>query len=167
MIKSIVLLVALQFTPVVVAHKFYVSHYRIDYKSRDKTMQVTAKVFTDDLEKALRTFHHDNSIRLPARDTIQNSDSLIEAYFRKNFYLTQDDQVKLWSWVGKEFEYDATWIYIEQKNISSSELPLHTLHCKVLTEQFDDQKNIIDLRFGREKATHILTKSSTALKLID
>ena len=35
-----------------VLHKFYVSHYTLEY--RDHSLQCTVKIFTDDLEKALR-----------------------------------------------------------------------------------------------------------------
>jgi len=165
--KVLLLILSLGFMPYHAAHKFYVSHYRVDYKPRKESLQISGKIFTDDLERSMREFHHDNSIRLPARDTLQKTDSLMEAYFRYHIYLTKDDKVVLWDWVGKEYATDVTWVYIEQKDISRSELFEHTFHCKALIKEFTSQKNIMDLRFGRQKRTEILTNRSTSFKLRD
>jgi hypothetical protein len=61
------------------------------------------------------------------------------------------------TFIGKEVEADVTWIYVETKSPVSTAKPL-LIRNALLQEKFPDQKNIVNLKFGKETVSQIHTK---------
>lgn len=139
-------------------HDYHVSVTQMQYNNASHSFEVSIRVFTDDMEKALSQSH--SKQRFVLKDNDQN-DRFVEEYIRKSFVLT-DSQKKNApiKYIGKEQEADATWIYLEipfQGTLNGSRLLNVTL-----MEVFDDQVNMTNVKYSSEKKTFLFKKGQTA-----
>lgn len=143
------------------SHDFHTSITRMDYNAKDKAFEISIRVFTDDLEKALSKDNSGQKIVVVNND---KNDPLVEKYIRKHFALvTAQKQKKAYSYVGKEQEADATWIYIEipaQEAVSGFSLQNTIMH-----DLFDDQINLVNLNYQGQKKSYIFKKDESTLAL--
>ncbi len=139
-------------------HDYHVSVTQIQYNPAARSFEVSIRIFTDDLEKALSLTH--SRQRFVIKDNDQN-DRFVEEYIRKSFVLTDSQKKNIpIKYVGKEQEADATWLYLE--------IPFQgTLNgCRLLNvtlmEAFDDQVNMTNVKFQSEKKTFLFKKGQTS-----
>lgn len=133
-------------------HKFYVSHYSLYYEKGSYAMM--AKIFTDDLEKALQK--KDPGLRFIKGLSPAKTDSVLFGYFRNTLHLETDEKNLEPVWVGKEYENDLTWIYMRFP--AGAEHKMLKVSCSALTEIFDDQVNLFNIRHTASPETFMLTK---------
>jgi hypothetical protein len=142
-------------------HAFHTSIAQVNYEAKSKVLEVSLRVFTDDLEAALSK---ENNRKIKLDDTSQH-DRLIENYLKKQFgFINQQGERKGMNFIGKEFEVDATWLYLE--------IPCHespnglTLQDALLTELFDDQVNMVNLTYLSTKKTYLFKADNTAQSIV-
>ena len=136
-------------------HKYYISMTKVEYKKESKTIQITMRIFIDDLQETLnKTYHKDIELALPNES--KEIDSLIRNYIPNKFSIKINTYKKTATYLGKEYEDDAVYLYLEVENIEN----IHSIEIKnsMLTELFSTQKNIIKLIINDKKKTFILTK---------
>jgi hypothetical protein len=76
------------------------------------------------------------------------ADSLLFRYILKNFQVRLDGQSRRPVFIGKEVELDVTWCYVEIEHVD--DFTILEITNKMLTELFEDQSNIVNVRaFGR------------------
>lgn len=138
------------------AHKFYVSHYTIEYKNQD--LQITIKVFTDDLEKALQ--QADAALRIDEGSDIKVLGPKISNYYLQHLHLTGDKAMKL-NWVGYELENDLVWVYMEVTGLKEAPKSLE-IRCDALTEIYEDQINLFRVDCGALEETFSLRKEESS-----
>ncbi len=138
------------------AHKFYVSISQINYNQKNNSLEITLKLFTDDLEKSVAAFsHHPVSI-----DQSTDEDASIKAYILKNLKIEINNKLQTINYLGKELENDVSWCYLEIKNVN----PFNELEItnSIFTDLFDNQKNLIQISaFNKEEST-VLTKNTSS-----
>jgi hypothetical protein len=139
-------------------HDFHVSRMVMDYKAEEEHMEVSLHVFTDDLEYALQNRGHD-SLRLNTKREISTADSLIADYLMEVIQLNHESgKSAMIRYLGKEAskDYMATWIYFY------IELPEnkgeYNMKTSLLTEIYDDQQNIVNLRGTKNPKLSLLTR---------
>ncbi|KAA0990826.1 DUF6702 family protein [Dyadobacter aurulentus] len=122
-----------------------------------KSFEVSIRIFTDDLERALS--QSNNGQRFMIRNDDKN-DPFVEKYIRRAFVLN-DIQKKPAEirYVGKEQEEDATWIYLEIP--FQGKLEGYQLRNIALLEVFEDQVNMTNLKFASDKKTFLFKKGQT------
>lgn len=157
--KSLFLLLALVATSGFVLHKFYISHHSIEYKNQ--TLQITVKVFTDDLELALKKA--DPSIKIDENSDPKVLGPKIMTYYKEHLQLKSDKALAL-QWVGYELENDLVWIYLEVPALASAPTSLE-ISCTALTEIYEDQINLFRVDCGELKETFSLRKDDTTKKV--
>ena len=142
-------------------HDFHTSITRMDFNVKEKTFEISIRVFTDDLEKALSKDNGGQKIVVLNND---KNDPLVEKYIRKHFaLLTSQKQKKAYAYIGKEQEADATWIYVE---IPSPETVTgYVLQNSIMHDLFEDQVNLVNLNYQGQKKSYIFKKDETALPL--
>lgn len=135
-------------------HDYHVSVTQIQYNPGTKVLEVSIRIFTDDLEKGLSADNQNKPFAIKNND--QNN-PVVAAYLRKHFILTDTHKKTIpLRYVGKEQEEDATWVYLE---IPLSNAPAgHSLQNSILTEIFDDQVNMTNITLGLNKKTHLFKK---------
>ncbi|RLD24090.1 MAG: hypothetical protein DRI71_03585 [Bacteroidetes bacterium] len=142
MIHNLLVLIPLFFTQL---HPFHVSVCDIEFKKDSKSVQVSQRIFLDDLEQALSKKFKINMI-IDDENTMAYRDSLIQVYLLESLSITFDSKEKKRVYIGNEVEEDAMWCYLEYhgvKKISSIEV-----RSTVLLETFNDQANIIHFKYG-------------------
>jgi hypothetical protein len=136
-------------------HDFHTSITRMDFNTKEKSFEVSIRVFTDDLEKTLALENNGQKF------TVLNNDKnnpFIEKYIRKHFNLLNNQrQKRAYTYIGKEQEADATWIYIEIP-MGDNTAGL-TLQNDVMHEVFDDQINLVNLKLNATKKSYVFKKN--------
>jgi hypothetical protein len=144
-------------------HKYYLSLTQINYKSETKSIQIIINVFMDDIEVAL---NNDNNIdlQLTTKKELKNNDIYFEKYLQEKLFLKVDGIAKNFNYIGKEYEDDLVFFYLEIENIDK----LNSIEVinNILTTHFPKQQNLIKSKLGDKYKSVLLTKdkNSTVLK---
>jgi hypothetical protein len=141
------------------AHKFYVSITQVNYNQETKSIEVTLKLFTDDLELATSNFSKTPIKIVNAED----GDAAIANYIAQKFSIAINNQIKSLSYIGKELENDVSWCYLEIKNLSN--IKSIKINNSIFTEQFPDQKNLVNIHVLDKEESAILTKNTTTFSV--
>ena len=134
------------------AHAFHTSLTEIQYNAKEKSLEVTIRMFTDDLESALTKLNNGQKVMIGGKN--DNSDALLSKYIQQHFaVITPQKQRKPMQYLGKEPEGDATWVYVEIPD--GLLLKDHTIYNNLMQELFDDQTNLVNLFYGSNKKTFL------------
>lgn len=142
-------------------HEYHVSVTRMQYNATQKTLEISIRAYTDDLEKGLSLANENR--RFVLRNEDQNN-PYVERYLRKHFALADPDrQIRPFQYIGKEEEADATWLYLE---VPFSGNPAGwVLKHDLLMEVFDDQVNMVNVKWGSDRKTYLFKKSQSVQAL--
>lgn len=123
-------------------HDFHTSLAEIGYNASEQTLEVSLRVFTDDLEAALSKENGGKSIKI---DPTQGTDSYIQNYLHKHFTVIDGtNRSRPVHFLGKEIAVDVTWLYFEITGVES--LNAKKLQNSVFTELFSDQVNMVNVK---------------------
>lgn len=105
-------------TPVLLAfHPYYISVTEIKYKDTEKTLQVSCKIFTNDLETTLRKINKTQVDLLHPKDKAV-TDKLVANYINTHLKITVNKKACQLNFIGYEKEEEAIWAYFEAKNVA-------------------------------------------------
>jgi len=124
-------------------HKIHVSLTNIVYKKEPKTLQITTRVFIDDIENAINN-KYGLSLELDTKRETSITDKYIEKYVKENLKITLDNQEITLLYLGKEYDDDIVYVYFEMENIK--DFKQIEVSNTVLFDLFDDQQNIIKIK---------------------
>jgi hypothetical protein len=93
-----------------VPHPYYVSVSDIRIDSESKSVNVSCKLFTDDLQEALYKLNK-SEVNLSIQSESQKL--MLEQYFKERFKLTIAGKAIPLKLIGYEIEEEATWCYLE------------------------------------------------------
>ncbi len=136
-------------------HVFYVSICSVEENTKTELLEITFRIFTDDLEKALLDEYHLN-LRLGTEKEHIKTDSLLFEYIRRNFRLQLEKQPAHMRFIGKEVEIDLTWIYLEIPK--KEKVKKITVLNRLLIDSFETQKNIVHLNIQGQKKSLLFRK---------
>jgi hypothetical protein len=137
--------------PKLAYHAFHTSITEIELNQKAKIYEISVRVFTDDLEKAIDTKNKIKGTKIIDDD---KNDALVASYISSQFSIISTKNQKVaFKYIGKENEDLATWIYIEIP-ISSMAKGVK-IRQNVLMELFDDQVNIVNFKKGEERKTFL------------
>ena len=135
-------------------HKYYISFTKINYSENSKAIQVTMRIFIDDLENALnKQFKIDS--KLYTEKEILDLNSYITEYITDKFFILINDKKENYNYLGKKYDEDEIILYLEIENIDN--ITAIEIKNSILMEVFDDQQNIIKLDINKKKKSFILT----------
>ena len=109
MINNFFFLAATLFFPF---HEFHVTHTTFHYNDESKSMEITIKVATEDLEKSIENRYSKKLEGLLDTKEKKNIEKLIVEYFRDNLILSADKNKHEYQWVGKESSNNLHDIYL-------------------------------------------------------
>lgn len=137
-------------------HPFHISVCDIEHDAESKALQISQRVFMDDLEVGLEAFHKLENVDAYKPKDIKRLDSLISAYLEAKLFIRINGKDVSFNYLGSELEGDARWAYLEVPDVPSvTEAEISNL---ILTESFDDQENIIHLKVNGKLKSHRLSK---------
>ncbi|PID67803.1 MAG: hypothetical protein CR968_04860 [Flavobacteriia bacterium] len=139
-------------------HAEYYSLTTIKYKESEKMLQITMRFFTDDLEKALNTTF-ESSFELNTERERRDTETQIMKYLMLHFQLKADAEGLQYRWVGKEYDKDSIYIYLEVTDVE----PFHTIYVShdAINEVYPMQENIVKLMAFDTQKTAVLTLKNT------
>jgi len=123
-------------------HEFYVSLTEVRFNPQSSRLEVSIRVFPDDLDRALLEQHGIHT-QLASELEAPQADSLLMLYLLKHFVLEVDGQSIALEYLGKEPEADAIWCYLESEAVS--EPKNYQVSSSILTQSFEDQVNIVQV----------------------
>lgn len=135
-------------------HKFYVSTYQVNYVSQKKMMQITSRIFIDDLIEALEKKYKKRAYVGTNRQTEADID-LMKKYIAEKCIIKINGEQKSFTYLSNELEANVLVCYFSIKNISK----LNTLSIEnsALMELNGYQQNVIQANIDGDKKSLLLT----------
>lgn len=139
-------------------HPFHVSVVDIRFNSEAQSLQISQRIFLDDLEDALEGFHGLDYVDTATPEDAGRLDSLIADYLKAKVFIRLNGENRDFTYIGSEKEGDARWCYfminavtkIEQMEITNV----------ALMDVFDDQENIIHCEVNGQKKSYKVDKDT-------
>ena len=141
-------------------HKFYVSVTNINYSEEDKAFQITSRLFIDDLEALLQE-RYGIEAKLDTDKENPVADAYIEKYLNTKLLLYLNDVKVDYTFLGKKYDNDVVIFYLEVEKVVFEDLKTVVVENELLTDLFDEQKNLVHIKYKGEKKSFILIKSDT------
>lgn len=159
-LKKVLFLLLLPLFAFVTAHKFYVSVTNIGYSEKEDALQITCRIFIDDLESVLEERYGFKG-HLATDQESETANAFIEKYLKTKFEVHIDDEDMIYEFLGKKYDNDVVICYIEIPKIDLKTKSSIRIRNEILTDLFDEQQNIIHFRVNGTKKSFVLTKSDT------
>lgn len=139
------------------AHKYYLSLTQIKYKEETKSVQIIINVFMDDIETALNK-DYNIDLQLTTEKELKNNDVYFEKYLRQKLQFKIDNTAKEFTYIGKEYDGDLVYFYLEIENIDNvSSLEITN---KILIKHFPKQENLIKSKVKGKNKSVLLSKDN-------
>jgi hypothetical protein len=143
-------------------HPIHVSVTEINYNDKSKSLQITSRIFIDDLELSIQKQLKEESLDILEPKNGKTTDQLISEYLSKHLAVKLDGKTAKIRYLAHETEDLAVICYLEIENIKK----LKTLEVTndVIQEVHADQSNLVHItykgpvksyRLTREKPTEI------------
>ena len=143
-------------------HAFHTSLTEIQYNAKEKSLEISIRMFTDDLETALTKANNGQKVMIGGKN--DNSDAVLNKYIQQHFaIITPQKQKKALTVLGKELEGDATWVYVEIPN--SQDFKGNILYNNLMQEMFDDQTNLVNFIYSGSKKTYLFNAKTRAIEI--
>ena len=147
-------------TPMIIAlltlmHPFHVSVSDIKYKEDQKAIQVSTRIFLDDLELALQEYTGDDKLDIMKEDRWEFINENLKKYVLEKMVMT-DAKGKRYelNYIGAEIEEEVMWCYLEIEKVKK--LQSVTVTNKILHEVWSDQENLVHFRaFDKVKSARL------------
>ncbi|MFD2099487.1 DUF6702 family protein [Flagellimonas iocasae] len=156
LLLPLVLVLFLSFTS---AHKFYLSVTNIDYSADDDAFQITSRIFIDDMDDLLEERYGIDS-KLATPNESQLADAYIEKYFRSKFVVELNGKVANYNFLGKRYDNDVVICYLEIPKVGFTNLKSIAVQNEILTDLFDEQQNVVHLKWKGHKKSFVLIKEN-------
>ena len=137
-------------------HKYYVSVTEIKNNKEDSKLEITIKIFADDLQNALDVILG-KPVNIGSENQYPQYDSLQTAYINNNFSIKVDGKECTLKKLGQEIEGESIWLYYYIDGVES--INTITLKNSILTELYKEQRNVVKVIIDDEIRSSLLTKS--------
>lgn len=126
-------------------HPVHLSVTEVNYSEKNKTFQITSRIFIDDLELSIR-----NDRKLPDLDLLSpgsglTTDKLIEEYLLKRLRIKSDGKALVLNYLGHEIEDVAVICYVESAQVRKARTMEVTN--EVIHETHADQSNLVHVTY--------------------
>lgn len=126
-------------------HPFFISVTEINHNAGDKNLEISCKIFTDDLETALLKSTGVKIDLFNPKDK-QAAEKQVAAYFKKHLVIKLDNKPVVLEFVGFERENEAVWSYLQVVNTAPPKKV--DISNDLLYETFDQQINLMHISVG-------------------
>ena len=135
-------------------HKFYIAIYQIEYAQDKKMLQITSRIFIDDINEVLEKNYHKKT-HIGEKNQATEDIVLMNKYISDKFTIKVNGQYKALQFVSTEVENNILIGYYKITDISK----IKTLEVKnsILIDLFPEQQNIIQAKLYGEKQSLLLS----------
>lgn len=139
-------------------HRFYIAIYQLHYVPQKKMVQITTRIFIDDLNEALKKEYHKKTFVGTENETPEDI-TLMKKYMTERFKISINGQSKVINYLSNELENNVIICYLNIKDISK--ISSIEVENSILTELFPEQQNIIQYNNNGQKQNLLLTAETT------
>jgi len=134
-------------------HPLHLSSMELHYTTKGGTVEMSCRLFTDDLENALsKQFKVPADLSAPSKH--KEMDVLLKKYIAIHVQLKGNGRVLGLNYIGFEKDREAIVVYIESVPVKA--LKKLTIKNSLMYDLFDDQTNIMHMHFnGERKSTKL------------
>lgn len=151
--KFVVLILLLPLLAYTTVHKFYVTVTQIEFIKEKQTVQIISRIFIDDFEALIRQ-RYDEDITLDASKEETQIDFYIEKYLKEKIQIKINDSIKTLVFIGKEYEDDIIYCYLEIENVTA--IKSFEITNQILFDLFEEQQNIVRTKINSKNKSFIL-----------
>jgi hypothetical protein len=138
-------------------HKFYVSIYQIDYAQDKSMLQITSRIFVDDLNAVLKS-KFNKETHLGAANESEEDVVLMKKYLLEKFSIKVNGNPKAINYLSKELEANVLICYYNIKEIKK--IKSIEIQNTALFELNSEQQNIIQTNIYKKKKNLLLTSDN-------
>ena len=136
-----------------VVHPLYISIIEVNHNAKDKELEISVRIFTDDFEAALKK---NGAVKIdlthPADKTA--AEKLVSAYILNHLQLKVDNQILPLHFIGFEQQQESIWTYFEiPYTPTPKKLEVTTT---VLYDYQEKQINIIHVKVHNDEKSYRL-----------
>jgi len=135
-------------------HPFFVSMTEFDYDAKDKALDVSVRIFTDDFENTLRKLHPGIKVDIlhPADKAQMNQ--FVTDYIQKHLQLQVNGKPVTISFVGYEQQSESIWSYFEVKGLTGVQ-KVEVMN-NLLHDYNTNQINMMHIKVGEKEQSYKL-----------
>ena len=142
------------------AHPFFVSVTEVNHNAKDKTLEISCKMFLDDTEKTLKK-QLNTTVELVSPKEPKKAQQLLSDYVKKHLQIKIDGKPVTLEFVGYEVEGASIWSYFQVNNITVSKTV--AVVNNILFDYKPEQVNIVHVTVkGTRKSTQLVNPNSKA-----
>lgn len=135
-------------------HPYYVSVVDIKYDAKQSTLQISARMFTNDLEEALKKkAKKDIDILNPKNKP--EVDSILFSYIKQRLHISINSKKQILHYIGYEKEEESIWAYLEIKKVTKPKKI--NIETKLLYDYLAGQINIVHAEINGVKKSSKVT----------
>ncbi len=144
-------------------HKFYVSVTQIDYVPNKKRIEITHRIFIDDLEKALEK-KYKKKVYLTSNKELPEAETLIKDYLKENVKISINKKAQNLEFLAREVEGDVLIFYT--KIAISKKINTFEIFNSLLIDIYKEQQNIVHVNINSNKNSFLFTNSDVQQKIV-
>jgi hypothetical protein len=138
-------------------HKFYMAIFQVNYAPEKKMLQITSRIFIDDLNLALEKKYGKKTNLGLEKETVEDL-NLLKKYFNENLIIKVNGQTKPLTFLSKEVEGDVLICYCRVAEVAK--LQTAEINNTLLTHWNSEQQNILHFNAFGEKKSFLFTASN-------
>lgn len=135
-------------------HKFYVSIYQIDFVPEKQRIEITARIFMDDLNLALEK-EYKSKTRIGEKSETKADVAMLQKYLNKHIRVAINGKEMETLYHNKETDNNVVVIYLKINDIKK--IKTIQISNSALLELYSDQQNIIQTHIYNKKQNFIFT----------
>jgi hypothetical protein len=144
-------------------HPMHVSVTEIDFDEKDKELEITSRIFIDDLEKTLQ-----NQLKQPELDILNPKngltiDQMASQYLANHLKISLDGKAQKTEYLGHERDGEALIFYTLVSKVKKWKTI--QIFNDVITATFDDQSNLVHVTVKEKVKSLRLTRDTPSDKL--
>ncbi len=158
-LKKYFLILLLPLLGFVAVHKFYVSVTNISYSEKDRALQITSRIFIDDLEDLLLE-RYEIHARLATELEFESAEEYIEKYLKQKITFQINGKERSFHFLAKKYDNDVMICYLEIPDVDLENTESIEIRNELLTDVYDDQQNVVHFKINGKKKSFVLIKEN-------
>lgn len=135
-------------------HKFYVSIYQVDFVPEKQRIEITARIFMDDLNLALEN-EYKSKTQIGEKSETQADVAMLQKYLNKHIRVSINGKDMKTLYHNKEIDNNVVVIYLKINDIKK--IKTIQFSNNALLDLYSDQQNIIQTNIYNKKQNFIFT----------
>lgn len=158
--KKAFLILVLPLLAFATVHKFYISVTNVKYSEKDNALQITTRVFIDDMNTVLKE-RYEVDAALGSDEETAFGQKYVEKYIRSKFSISRNGETVDYTLIGTKYDADVIILYVEVPKINLPSVTSIGIENEILTDLFDEQQNVVHFNVAGKKKSFVLLKSDT------